>query len=122
MPITTDLTTNIGKVRLEIGDRDTTSGMGARPDGSNLSDDEIGYFLTAEGSVRLAAARSCEALAADWRKVATIWIGTRKEEAGAIAEGYAAQAALLRKSSAGGLRIRRLARPASIDGTEYTTG
>ena len=120
MAITTDLSTDIGQVRLEIGDRDTTAGMGARPDGSNLTDDEIGYFLAAEGSVRGAAARACEALAGDWRKIATIWIGTRKEEAGAIAAGFAAQAQILRGSSGGGLRIRRLARPANLNGTEYS--
>jgi len=120
MAITTDVSTSIGKVRLEIGDRDTATGMGARPDGTNLTDDEITNFLTAEGSVRGAAARACEALAADWRKIATLWIGTRKEEAGAIADGYAAQAQLLRGGSGGGLRIRRLARPASITNSEYT--
>jgi len=55
MAFTYDITTDRGKVRLEIGD--VTSS------GSVFADDEIDYFLTEETAVRLAAARAMETLA-----------------------------------------------------------
>jgi hypothetical protein len=57
MTITYDLATNIGKVRLKIGDTSTTA--------AHFTDDEITYFLTEAGNViNLAAAASLEAWAA----------------------------------------------------------
>ena len=120
MPITTDLTTNIGKVRLEIGDTDSTSGQGVKPDGSNLTDDEIDYCLTLEGSVRLAAAKACELLARHWSGLTNITINGRTENFADVAKAWAAQAKALRASSGGGLRIRRLARPSNASLTEYS--
>lgn len=65
MPITTDLATDIGKVRLLLGD--FTEGSGVMPDGSNFADTYITYFLTQESSnVNLAAAACCEVIAQRW--------------------------------------------------------
>ena len=80
MPITVDLTTLVGQVRLEIGDDDDTAGHGQRPDGSNLSDQAITLWLTraslyqgtSNGQVLLAAAYACEKLARDWATVSNI--------------------------------------------------
>lgn len=120
MAITTDLATNIGKTRLEIGDNDSTAGQGVKPDGSNFSDEEIQYFLTLEGSVRLAAAKACEVLGRHWSKVADIQIGSRREAFAQIAKNWVERGAELRSQGGGGLRIRRLARPANVSLTEYS--
>jgi hypothetical protein len=56
---TYDLATEIGQVRLKIGDTDidpTTDAI--------FSDEEIQYFLTAEGSVTMASAVALETIAA----------------------------------------------------------
>lgn len=51
----------ISQVRLEIGD--TVNGTGIKPDGSNLTDAEIGVWLSRTGdSVLGAAAAACQAL------------------------------------------------------------
>ena len=121
MPITTDLTTAIGKVRLEIGDTDSTAGQGVKPDGSNLTDDEIEYCLTLEGSVRLAAAKACEVLGRHWSKVADIQIGSRQEQFAQIAKNWVSRGQELRSQGGGGIRIRRLARPANVSLTEYSS-
>jgi hypothetical protein len=94
MTFTYTLTTDLGKVRLEIGD--TTSGAGVRPDGSNFSDAEVQYFLDEEGSVAGAVARACEVLATLWATVANLTVGPRREELGAVAQRYAERAAALR--------------------------
>jgi len=56
MSFTYTLTTDIGKVRLAISDNDSTN--------YHFEDDEIQAFLTAEGSVNLAAAAAAESWAA----------------------------------------------------------
>lgn len=97
---TTDL--NISKVRLELGD--TIAGAGVRTDGSNLSDEEIQVWLTAEGSsVMLAAARACEMLARDWARVASIQLGPRREALSDVAKAWAEQAKTLRTQYGPGL-------------------
>lgn len=63
---TYDLSTNVGQVRLEIGDDDNTEGVGVKPNGKNFSDAEISQVLAGEGSVLKAAARLCEILARRW--------------------------------------------------------
>lgn len=122
MAITTDLELDIGQVRLEIGDSDETTGQGVKPDGTNFTDLEIQWFLDQEGSVRLAAAHACEALSRHWSKVANIQIGSRREEFAKIAENWRAQGKELRSQGGGGLRIRRLARPANVSLSEYSSG
>jgi hypothetical protein len=66
MTATYDLTTDIGKIRLLIGDKDVTPATDA-----HFSDEELQVFLTDEGSVNLAAAAALEAWAADLSENAT---------------------------------------------------
>jgi hypothetical protein len=100
------LSTDIGKVRLEIGD--TVSGVGVRPDGSNLTDAEVEYFLTQEGSVGRAVARACEVLATMWAGLADLTVGPRHEALGAVAQRYAERAQRLRVQH-GGTEVGALA-------------
>jgi len=97
MTFTYDLTTAIGQVRLAIGDTSSTTGAGVRPDGTNLLDAEIAYFLTAEGDdVGLATARACETLAMMWANVADLQVGPRRESLSQVSARYAERAAVLR--------------------------
>lgn len=83
MAITTSLSTDIGKVRLEIGD--TVEDKGPRPNGANLTDDELQYWITREGHVMRAVAAACEALARMWSSSTTISIGPHSETLSLIA-------------------------------------
>lgn len=58
MTTTYDLSTNIGKIRLTIGDKDT--------DDAVFTDEELQVFLTETGSVNLASALALEAWAASY--------------------------------------------------------
>lgn len=72
MSFTYDLTTDVGKIRLEIGDTTAGDGNGVKPPAlANFSDEELTYFHTAEGSVLAAAARACEVLARMWARSQT---------------------------------------------------
>ncbi len=65
MPITTDLNSPIGAIRLLIGDTIENNGM--KPDAANFTDTEISYFLQqADNNVLRAAALACDTLAAMW--------------------------------------------------------
>lgn len=55
---------DLNNTRLEIGD--TVEKAGPRPAGTNYSDAEINYAITAEGSVILATARLCEILSREY--------------------------------------------------------
>ncbi len=99
MVFTYDLTTDIGKVRLEIGD--TTSGDGVKPNGTNLTDAELTYWLAEEGSVGRASARACEALARAWARLVDLAVGPRRESLGQAAKAWAEQGAELRKQFGG---------------------
>lgn len=71
-----DLTTDTGKLRLEVGD--TIEDKGPRPDNVNFSNEEMAYFLSEEGTVGRAAARCCEVLATEWsRKAGSERLGPR---------------------------------------------
>lgn len=129
MTITIDLTTQIGQVRLEIGDDDDTTGHGKRPDGRNLSDQAIDLWLTraslyqtsGHAQVLLAAAYACEQLARDWATVSNVSAPSRRESAGDVAAKWAERARALRQAVAGGggLRVRSLrATPVT---SEYVT-
>lgn len=100
------LSTDVGKVRLEIGD--TTAGAGVRPDGTNLTDAEVEYFLAQEGSVGRAVARACEVLATLWAGVADLTVGPRREALGSVAQRYADRAQRLRRQH-GGAEVGALA-------------
>jgi hypothetical protein len=81
----------ISKVRLELGD--TVLNAGVRPDGSNLLDEEIRVWLTEESDdVSQTVARAASALANAWTNVASITVGPRREELGAIAKAWADRA------------------------------
>lgn len=95
MSFTYDVATNIGKIRLEIGD--TTNGSGVKPDGTNLSDEELQVILTRETTVMGAAAAACELLARHWARVANIAVGSRREDLSTIADQWAKQARALRE-------------------------
>jgi hypothetical protein len=86
---------NLAKVRLELGD--TESGVGVRPDGSNLSDEEITIWLAGEeNDVMRTTARACEALGRMWTTVTNVTVGPRKEEFGKVSDGWKSQAKELR--------------------------
>jgi hypothetical protein len=65
MSATYDVTTDIGKIRLFIGDTDVTPASDAI-----FTDEELQVFLDIEGSVRSAAAAAIEALANDSARTA----------------------------------------------------
>jgi len=89
---------NISKVRLEIDDvvnAAVTAGAGVRPNGSNLSDEEITVLLDREGSVLSAVAGACDLLARAWTRVADLDSGPIHEKAHAIANDYAKRAQIM---------------------------
>lgn len=84
-------TLNISMVRLELGDN--IQNVGVRPDGSNLTDEEIAVWLEkAENDIDAAIGRACAALAKMWTNVANITVGPRREDLGQIAKGWADRA------------------------------
>lgn len=89
----------ISKVRLEIGD--TVSGTGIRPDGTNLTDEEITVWLDMEDDdVMLAAARACDAMSRAWSVIANETIGPRKTEFGKVSGEYEKRASSIRETYA----------------------
>jgi hypothetical protein len=65
MAFTYDLTTNRGKVRLNIGD--TVENSGPRPDRRNFSDEEVDHFISTETEgITAATAFVFEILANEW--------------------------------------------------------
>lgn len=130
MPVTVDVRTQVGQVRLEIGDTNTASGKGKKPDGTNFSDDELNVWLGRAGrltrdtdaQVGMAAAMACETLARMWASAADIELPTRKEYYSQVAIRFEAQAKELWGRYNGGLRIRKLSVPGNLGTTtEYGT-
>lgn len=97
---TNDTDSDIGLVRLEIGDDE--DGDGVKPNGKNFTDAQIQVWLDREGSVMCAAAAACEALARQWTRVANIAVGQRKEDSGETAAKWRAEAERLRSQYGGG--------------------
>lgn len=98
---TYDLTTAVGKIRLEIGDE--TEGAGAKPDGGNFTDEELEYFYSQESSsVGRATARACEVLARQYARMCDISVGPRRESLSQAAKAFADRAKELRKQYGGG--------------------
>jgi len=121
---TTDLETEIGEVRMELGD--DVQGEGVRPDGANLTDTQIQKLLDREGSVMLAVAAACELLARQWSRVANITVGPRSEQLGNVAAEWQKRAEKLRAqhggAGAGGFSIqagRVDAYSDAVPGSEY---
>lgn len=94
MTFSYDIATQVGQVRLEIGD--STYGTGILPDGTNLSDEEIQFYLTREGGVGAAVAGVCEMLSIRFSNLADIAIGPRRESMSQIAKAYSDRAKALR--------------------------
>lgn len=86
----------ISKVRLELGD--TVANKGMRPDGSNLSDEEISVWLAAESNhIMHTVTRACDALARMWANMADVTVGPRSEGFSKISSDWADRAQELRK-------------------------
>lgn len=103
MTFTYSLSTDRGKVRLELGDADITAGV--KPDNSNFTDAEIDYFLDEESTVQRAVARACEALSRIWANQANLTVGPRREELAAVAAAWANRAKELRAQHGGNMTI-----------------
>jgi hypothetical protein len=104
MAFTYDLTTDVGKLRLAVGD--SIENSGPRPQtgaSSNFSDEELQHFVTTEGTVGSASAAVFETLAAEWSIFTNITLGPRKEEFAKIAEAFLKRAAAARARYGGGL-------------------
>lgn len=114
MSFTYDLTTDIGQIRLEIGD--TEEGQGVKPDGSNFSDEELQVILDREGGVMAAVAGVCEVLATQYARLVDTSVGPRREALGSIAQQYAARAAQLRKQYGGAGMAMMSAAVVRVDG------
>jgi len=90
------ITTNLDKVRLEIGDRDFAAPL--------FYDEELNYFLTDTGDdVLLAAARACDALARRFARDFDFKTDGQEFKKGSISEHYATLAKELRQRAAGGV-------------------
>jgi hypothetical protein len=61
------ITTDLDKVRLEIGDTDSTAQL--------LADDEINYLITQERNLWSASARCCEVISRNFLRKADVRIG-----------------------------------------------
>lgn len=121
MTFSYDLSTDIGEVRLMLGDY--TEGNGVRPDGSNFSDEELQVFLDHEDEiVERAVARGCEALAAEYARHAGFTsVGPRKHQLSDRAKMFSEMATRYRKTygvtPAGGSAARAgVMHPARRDG------
>jgi hypothetical protein len=100
MAFTYDITTDVGKLRLAIGD--TLLLQGPRPSRANYSDAEIQYFLDTEASIGRASVMAFDSLAAEWSSFTNITLGPRREEFAKIAEAYSKRADKARTQFGGG--------------------
>lgn len=118
---TYDTATDIGKVRLEIGDDAYSAGV--KPDGTNFSDEEIQVYIDREGSVMRAVAGLCEALANRWAVVADISVGPRRESLSQVSQGYRDRSQSLRLQYGGAGQGVVSVQPNRVDGfSEYAEG
>jgi len=97
MTATYDTATDIGKVRLHIGDTDVTPASDAI-----FTDEELQVFLDTEGSVQSAAAMALDAIASSSARLARLlrtmnW----SEDTRGVAEELRKQAQAFRDSEAG---------------------
>lgn len=116
---TYDLTTDVGKLRLEIGDQ--SEGAGVRPDGSNFADEELETILEQEGNVLgRGIARACEILANAWATLADLTVGPRSEKLSQVAARFEKRAAALRMQYGGGSTGACSAGMIRVDGYQST--
>ena len=95
--------------------QDTEIDKGPKPNGGNLSDNEITGLVTLEGEWQRAVAAGFEALAAIWTQYADLSEGPHKETFSQVAEGYRKSAALWRARS-GSATPARVAGIIKVDG------
>jgi hypothetical protein len=100
MTFSYSLTTDVGQLRLMVGD--TLSSQGPRPSQRNFADEELEFFLSPADGLGRASVRVFETLAAEWSSFANITLGPRKEEFAGIAENYRKRAASTREQYGGG--------------------
>ncbi len=86
------ITTSTDRVRLLFGDTDTTD--------QQLSNEEIGFLITVNGSVTSAAAAACDVLAAKYTRFSDKWVGDLKILASQKAKAYLELAKTLRERGA----------------------
>lgn len=95
MAFTYNLSTNLGKVRLAIGD--TVNGSGPRPNGANYSDEEINVYLSpviaAGYGYGRAVVQLLRLLANEWAGKANVSIGDYSAQYAAVADNYRRAAA-----------------------------
>ena len=95
MAFTYNLSSDLGKTRLAIGD--TVSGSGPRPSGANYSDAEINVFLrpviAAGYTYGRAVAQLFRLLAGEWAGKASVSIGDYSVQYAAVADNYRKAAA-----------------------------
>lgn len=94
MAFTYTLATNVGDIRLEIGD--SVEDDGVRPNGRNFSDEELTQLYAEEGTIGRTAARCAEILTKEWASRPTEWkLGPQGEKVSA-SEYWKAEASRLR--------------------------
>lgn len=92
---TYDLSTDIGKMRLMLGDNNRTCGV--KPNEAYFTDAELSAFFAMEGdSVNLGVALACETLSRLYSGQVDISVGPRRESLSQAADSWAARAATLR--------------------------
>lgn len=100
MGFTYDLTSDIGQVRLLIGD--TVQDAGVKPDDDNFSDEEIQAFLDRNDSdVNITASEMLENLARLWATEPDIKMGPVSEKRSEVSKNLQEQAEKLRQQSGG---------------------
>lgn len=92
-----DLATDVGKLRLTIGDTEETAAL--------FYDSELEYFLEVEGSVLAAGALACETLAARYAGSYRFKTDDQEFDRGKLSEQYAAQAKRLRAQAGGATSV-----------------
>lgn len=100
MSFTYDLATDVGKLRLEIGD--TAEDEEIKPNGENFSDEELEHLLSDEGSVGRTAARSCEILARMYAPLVDLAVGPQRESLSDAYDHWLSEAKRLRIEHGGG--------------------
>lgn len=96
MAFTYDIETNIGKVRLLIGDTDSTDVL--------LQDDEIDLFINTYGTIQLAASNAAMAIAAKFSRNADKQIGSLRLSFSSRAQNYRNMAKEIKQYSSSMLR------------------
>jgi hypothetical protein len=91
---TYDLSTDIGKMRLMLGD--TRNDCGVKPDETCFADAELSVFFEHEGSVNTGVALACETLARMFSSYVDTAVGPRRESMSQASDAWAKRAASIR--------------------------